>query len=639
MSESYLVKHANSWVLATPAFLTHTTLTTIEEELEDIRTDLRILVSTRERTEMITDFKAQADALLGFYTSLLKDPLSGTSIPTVFLGWEALNSLDVGERQISLLLRAQRSCIMLTNYLAWYWLDVCIRDACNSIMDEQVDCPVQCPWLVQLVRNVEEAHRLRYPRHQFRSSCYGITIPGNSTGATFQFVNERRKVLEGNSLRAHVLATVEAILRSWLCYPSTNQCRVQAWLIHVIVSTFGRPALYLNSVWKTYTGVRRRCIDNQHWYISSFQDVKPLQLAATNHPLSNKSSPESSTLQKLATLIESFMANNLDSDSDILPLRGNSESQEGAASTKAHQLDIPHQLVCLNERRVEVFARFVMDCLYIFLGREEINLTLKKAIDAMPDKLMPFREHAPSRLRIRGDNGPFTATYARTTAGAYSAVVWRGITFATPFSMNNRMVFTSYEDFNLACREAGKQGEAYFCDKGAYGQSNPLRMIEHAETYWKTLANGKWTEFVTERIVPFVECYDFFMAGHHPPDFPQLGPLASYLLASDFSYCRPKVVESPTLPEMAIFIHSFNKGAIAGLENLGFITPRLAGKGKKVGKANLKETETALERVYDLLKEIIPAEHQEMIPLDLIMTEHTLCKFSRARGRKIIECQ
>ena len=165
---SYLVKHANSWVLATPAFLTHTTLTTIEEELEDVRTDLIILVS-RERTEMITDFKARADALLGFYTSLLKDPLSGTSIPTVFLGWEALNSLDVGERQISLLLHAQRSCIMLTNYVAWYWLDVCIRDACNSIMDEQVDCLVQCPWLVRLVRDVEEAHRLRYPQHQFEA--------------------------------------------------------------------------------------------------------------------------------------------------------------------------------------------------------------------------------------------------------------------------------------------------------------------------------------------------------------------------------------------------------------------------------------------------------------------------------------
>ena len=105
--------------------------------------------------------------------------------------------------------------------------------------------------------------------------------------------------------------------------------------------------LYLNSVWKTYTGVRNQRIDTQHWYISSFRDVEPLQLAATNHPLSNKSSPESSTLQTLATLIECFMANNLYSDSDILSLRGNSESQEGAASTTAHQLEIPHQLVCL----------------------------------------------------------------------------------------------------------------------------------------------------------------------------------------------------------------------------------------------------------------------------------------------------
>jgi len=58
---------------------------------------------------------------------------------------------------------------------------------------------------------------------------------------------------------------------------------------------------------------------------------------------------------------------------------------------------------------------------------------LKTAIAAIPNKLMPFREHAPSQLRICGNNELFSAAYARTTAGSYSAVVWRGVTFGTLF--------------------------------------------------------------------------------------------------------------------------------------------------------------------------------------------------------------
>lgn len=591
------------------------------DELEDVRTDLRILV-LQEGTK-INDFRGQAEVLRGFYTSLLQDPLSGSSIPAIYRGWKALEALEVGERQISLLLSAQRSCIMLTNYLAWYWLDVSIPDACNSIMDNQANIPMEWQWLVKLVLDVQEAYCLKYSQHQFCSSSYGITIPSLTT--TFQFINTNRNVREENALRAQVLTTVNEILRSWLCYPSPNQCRIQAWLVHTLVTEFGRPVLYLNSVWKTYTGARRRSIDTQSWLISSFRDIKPLQHAAANHPLSNPNSSESHALQELAALIDGFMADNL----EILPPTEEEKTTTVRVNQMAYQLDFS------NERKVKIFAQFVEDCLSIFLKENQDNAKLKKEMDKIPDKLMPFREHAPSRQRIRSNNGPFSVAYARTTEGAYSAAVWRGITFATPFSINNRMVFTSYNDFKLACRDAGDQEKSYFCNSAAYGTINPQRRVELADIYWKSLANGKWTGFVQDRIVPFLECYHFFTAGRSPPHFPQLGPLAGYLLTADFSYCRPKIVESPTLPEMAFLIRSFNKGAIAGLETLGFITPR-ARRGSNVGKADLKECEMAFGRVYDLLKKIIPARYQETINLDLIMTEHTLCKFSRALGKKLI---
>ena len=195
------------------------------------------------------------------------------------------------------------------------------------------------------------------------------------------------------------------------------------------------------------------------------------------------------------------------------------------------------------------------------------------------------------------------------------------------------MVFTSYEDFKLACCKAGEHEESYFCDKGAYRTVNPKCKVELAKDYWKTLAAGKWTAFVRDRIVPFMECYKFFtlVVG----DFPQLGPLAGYLLTADFSYCHPKVVDAPKLSEMAILSRSFNKGAVSALEILGFITPR-ACSGTKAQKGDLKEIETAFGKVYELLKKIIPAEHQGAADLDLIMTEHMLCKFSRAKGLNLI---
>ena len=539
-------------------------------------------------------------------------------------GWEAFKAVDVGERQISLLLHGQRSCIMLTNYLAWYWLDVCIRDACIAIMDKH---PVECQWLVQLVQDVQESYNLKLTRRQFSSSSYDITIPSPPNHCTtFQFQYERRKELQGSALRTQVLTTVGSILRLWLGYPPPDEGRIRAWLVHVLVNEIGRPVLYLNSIWKTYARAKKRYVDAQHWNISSFKDVEPLKEAVANHPLANKSSPEYEALQEMGRLFDSFLADNLKLD---MLSEGGRESDPAADQ-------IPPQLDSLNERKVKVFAKFVMDCLSIFLGQGEVNKRLKNKMDSNQDKLMPFREHGPSRLRIRGSEGPFTAEYARTTAGAYSAAVWRGVTFATPFSLKNRMIFTSYDDFKLACREAGKQETSYFCDRGAYGQTNPKRNIELAEIYWRTLSTGKWTTFVKDRTVPFIECYKFFMDGYLPPDFPQLGPLASYLLAADFTYCSPKVVEPPTLPELASLICSFNKGAVAGLETIGFIIPRTRA-AKKPAKANPKEVEMALERVYDLLKKIIPTDHHETINLDLIMTEHTLCKFSRAISWNIIE--
>lgn len=258
-------------------------------------------------------------------------------------------------------------------------MDVCIGDACYSILDGQVDISVNWQWLVRLVQDVRKTYCLRYPQCQFSSSSYGITISSHPT--TFQFVKENQIGWEGNFLCAHVVSTVNEILRSWLCYPSPDQCHIQAWLVHVLVKEFGQSVLYLNSVWKTYTGARRRSIDTQTWYISSFKDVKPLEQAAANHPLSNQSSSESCALQELAKLINGFLAN----DSNSL-----AQTEEDECMTNSVNNQMIYQLDSLTEKKVQIFCQFVTDCLSIFLKQNHVNAKLKNKIDKIPDKLIPF---------------------------------------------------------------------------------------------------------------------------------------------------------------------------------------------------------------------------------------------------------
>ena len=134
---------------------------------------------------------------------------------------------------------------------------------------------------------------------------------------------------------------------------------------------FGQSVLYLNSVWKTYTGARRHSIDAVSWYISSFKDVKPLELATANHPLSNPSLSEFSALLELTKFIDSFIANGL----EVLLQQDDSEEQTTT---------IP-QLESLEGRKVEIFVQFFRDSISIFIKQTQGNSKMKKALDKIPN--------------------------------------------------------------------------------------------------------------------------------------------------------------------------------------------------------------------------------------------------------------
>ena len=77
------------------------------------------------------------------------------------------------------------------------------------------------------------------------------------------------------------------------------------------------------------------------------------------------------------------------------------------------------------------------------------SLTKTRVIPSWRTKLTGFLTSycLSSNMRLLGDDEPFSIGYSHTTEGAYSAAVWWGITFATPFSSTIEFFFSSYQDF------------------------------------------------------------------------------------------------------------------------------------------------------------------------------------------------
>jgi hypothetical protein len=129
---------------------------------------------------------------------------------------------------------------------------------------------------------------------------------------------------------------------------------------------------------------------------------------------------------------------------------------------------------------------------------------------------------------------------------------------------------------------------------------------------------------------------EFFSLGKKPPLFPQLGPLSAYLLTADLYYAG--VAAAPTLDDMdhmVTIIHTINKGAIAALEILCLISPRAKLKRSK-GKCDRAECRKAFEFMTTKIYSLVRSSHHASLFVDLILVEHTLCKFSRSYHKKLL---
>ncbi|KAJ6459922.1 hypothetical protein C8R45DRAFT_842885 [Mycena sanguinolenta] len=233
----------------------------------------------------------------------------------------------------------------------------------------------------------------------------------------------------------------------------------------------------------------------------------------------------------------------------------------------------------------------------------------QNAVKLKLDFLLPFREHGPSRARSRLPDNSFDPAHSRSMGGLFSGLVFRGIIFATPFSMQANTYFSDPDAWRLEVARFPEGDSTFFCNLAAYSRAKSNRGVNTRD--------GSYD---------FAECYKFFTAGH-PVRFREIGSLIGFLLTADFHYSG--AVKAPDVPTVATIIRDINKGGMKGLEQLELISRRPVGARDRPRKGNVDEVRHGFSTLYRFLDTHLSDESKRRMHFDAIMVENSLCKWTR----------
>ncbi|KAI0083086.1 hypothetical protein BDY19DRAFT_998873 [Irpex rosettiformis] len=220
--------------------------------------------------------------------------------------------------------------------------------------------------------------------------------------------------------------------------------------------------------------------------------------------------------------------------------------------------------------------------------------------------------------------------FMRTRAGFFTALLFRNISFNSvsfltcPSSLA-KFKFEDLDEWNnyiSALRDHfPNESEDFFCNRFALGQPIAERTVEQAEYFWKASNSCEWPE-PEDWPVDFMNMYDRLTRIKGKHSLPGCGQLSLYLLCADMVYYD--LVECPSSSDMASIILSLGRGALSGLQILGYL--------KEEGKESLTvdAVRVAFEQFTgDITLLLYSAQELPRLKLTTIDLEHILCKYSR----------
>lgn len=143
----------------------------VHAELIDVQNDMMALM------DIATNYVDRGSAVRyfrGFHAAISTRPLQVDSFSFIQNVWGGLDSLIADESQNIFKIKKQRASRMMTNYLAWNWLEVDIPQAILSLNTE--DPVIAREWLHDLVHGVRGALGTPATAATFSPLDYGVHL-------------------------------------------------------------------------------------------------------------------------------------------------------------------------------------------------------------------------------------------------------------------------------------------------------------------------------------------------------------------------------------------------------------------------------------------------------------------------------
>lgn len=527
------------------------------------------------------------------------------SISTI---WADLEVLDVKSRIASLDIHIAHQRYMMSNAIAWHWLDKLCGDHCERVLNTNFQTVGKgTDWLTDLTHHIHQ-HFSTYQRSSvtLHASSYIKDLPGS-----YSLPSIRSLSLEEATQRTKEI--VIKVLETWLKYPHRPLSRVQGHFAFYLMETFTSDILLLDSVWRLYLRLRTEVLGELHsrvytdWLAPIFQHLSTL-------PLADPDSPERRVLRSIGNSIESCIG--------LL------------AGTRPAIASPPvgvSSLITPGPHNYHNVLAFIVELLPLLDPSPPASPTpaQQTVVQNGFDKFLPFREHAPCRLAVISPTGPFHPSNIDRPGALASACIFRGITFPCPFIHDTPSnLFPDLAAWEQAVADfKAKPGvtDRDICDTKAYGTPMNRRSVTLAPRYFD--AKPYLRSYLTTRNdggrVNFPQLYKWLQhnikAGTKM--LPQMGSLITLLLAGDLVYAGK--VAMPTAEEMGVIVADVKKGARSGLQDAFIISPYTLAPDVKDGFVGL----------YNYLDTELTPDQKARITFDPITLEHILCKYKRVGAR------
>ncbi|KAJ7133843.1 hypothetical protein C8R46DRAFT_1048237 [Mycena filopes] len=243
------------------------------------------------------------------------------------------------------------------------------------------------------------------------------------------------------------------------------------------------------------------------------------------------------------------------------------------------------------------------------------------------DFLLPFREHAPSRVRSRLPGNSFDPGHARLLAGLFSGLIFRVVIFATLFSLEATTHFNAPAAWTTEAAKFAGKPESFFCNLRTYSGQKCDRGPHLISEYWTTINDPgcpNWEKNTRKGLYDFAECFAFLTA---KKCFAEIGDLIGFLFTADFYYAS--AVKAPSVATVAALIRTINAGGMAGLEQLELIPAGPEGARGRPRKGDITQVKAGFTRLYDFLHTKLSPASKTRMGFDAIMVENSLCKWTR----------